>query len=193
MTMNADDKLTAYLQDRLEAEDRARFEADIAVSPALQAEIAALRAAAAALGAAPASADAQAEGWAHLSRSIDAERAPKPANDNRGFALLKVACIVVATIVVWQFGVAPQILDPRSDGFVPASETIAAPALRVAFAQDASLSDVTALLQEIGASVIDGPGAIGLYTLGFADQAAMEAAEGILSARADIVIAVSRP
>ncbi len=104
-----------------------------------------------------------------------------------------MAGIVAATVAVWQFGVAPRLLGPRTGGFVPASETIAAPALRVAFAEGASLAEVTALLQRIDASVIDGPGAIGLYTLGFADQAALEAAEAALSARAELVIAVSRP
>ncbi|WP_269102265.1 hypothetical protein [Mangrovicoccus ximenensis] len=41
--------------------------------------------------------------------------------------------------------------------------------------------------------MVDGPSAIGLYTLGFADEAARSAAEASLAARPDLVAAVSRP
>lgn len=190
--MDRDDRLMAYLQDRLDPAARAAFEAEMAASPELQAEVSALRAAAADLGQAAVPQGAAEAGWTRLSRAIDAER-PAASNDNRPpyRALAQAAAVAAVAVAAWQFAVVPRLPVPGS--FVPASEQAAGPALRVVFAAGAPMADVTALLQQIGATVSDGPGAIGLYTLHFADAAALEAAEVALAARPDLVLAVTGP
>lgn len=191
--MDRDDRLLAYMQNRLSPAARVAFEDELARDPGLRAEHAAMRAAADALGATPVPEGARSAGWARLSDSIEADRAPRAANDNRGLALLKVAGIVAATVVVWQFAVVPQLPGPETGGFVPASEVVTTPTLLVAFTDDATLVEITALLRETGAKLVDGPSALGLYTLGFTDAAALEAAEAALGARPELVITVSRP
>lgn len=190
--MNRDDRLLACMQNRLPPAARVAFEDELAREPGLRAERGAMRAADA-LGTKPVPEGTRSTGRARLSDSIEADRAPRGANDNRGLALLRVAGIVAATVVVWQFVVVPQPPGPETSGFVPASEFVATPTLLVAFTDDATLVEITALLRETGAKLVDGPSAPGLYTLGFTDAAALEAAEAALGARPELVITVSRP
>ena len=189
--MDEDDRILAYLQNRLEAGERGDFEAEMSARPELAAQVAVLRAAAAELGARPVPEGAQAAGWERLSAAIEAERQPVAANSNRGIALLKVASIVAATIVFWQFAVVPQL--PGTGGFVPASVTAEGPALRLAFAGDAPLSEITAILQQANATFTDGPGALGLYTVSFPTEAEREAAEDLFAERPELVTMISRP
>ncbi|WP_121063346.1 hypothetical protein [Chachezhania antarctica] len=190
--MDQDDRLIDYMQGRLSEEERVAFEAEMARTPALEAEVTALRAAASELGRAQVPDGARAAGWDRLSAAIDAERVPQPANTNRPLTLLKVACIIGATVAVWQFGVVPK-LPGQGPGYVTVTEEAEARhALRVAFAEDVALADLTALLQRIGARITEGPGAIGLYTLSFDDEAARDAAEAAL-ADDPRVTALSRP
>lgn len=191
-TMERDDRILAYLQGLMDAEARKAFEAEMDAQPSLRAEVGVLRAAAQDLGARPVPEGVREAGWDRLSASIEAERMPGPANSNRVPQLLKVAAIVIASIGLWQVAVVPQ-LPGTGGGFVPASETAQGPVLRVAFAETAQMDEITALLQQIGAEIGDGPGAIGLYTLRFADDAARDAAEAALGARPDLVLMVSRP
>jgi len=190
--MDRDDRLLAYMQNRLSPAARVAFEDELVRNPGLRAEHAAMRAADA-LGATPVPEGVRSTGRARPADSIEADRAPRAANDNRGLALLRVAVIVAATVVVWQFAVVPQLAAPETGGFVPASEVVTPPTLLVAFTDDATLVEITALLRETGAKLVDGPSAQGLYTLGFTDAAALEAAEAALGARPELVITVSRP
>lgn len=189
--MDDDDRILDYLQGRLDPADRAAFEAELDTRPDLRAQVASLRAAAAELGARPLPEGAREAGWERLSAAIEADRQPVAANSNRAVALLKVASVVAATIVFWQFAVVPRL--PGPGGFVPASVAVAGPSLRVAFADDAPLADITALLQEAGATVVGGPGALGLYTVSFATEAQRDAAEASFAERGDLVVMVSRP
>ncbi len=177
--MDDDDRLLDYMQNRMGAEDRAAFEAEIARRPDLRAEIDALEAAVARIGAEPVPEGARDAGWDRLSAAIGAER-PMPANVNRAPQWLKVASIVAASVLVWQVAVVPRLPGP-DQGFVPASQSVEGPVLRVAFAEGAMLAEVSALLRDLGARVVDGPGAIGLYTLAFEDDAARDAAEAALA------------
>lgn len=189
--MTREERLNAYLQDRLDPHERGAFEAEMAAQPALRSEVEALGAAARCLGERAVPEGARAAGWARLSRAIEAERMPRPANDARWDGPLKVAAAAVGAVVLWQLAVVPQL--PGSGGFVPAGEESAGAALRVAFAPEAPFAEVTALLQALGAQIIDGPGATGVYTLGFADGPAQDAAEAALQVRPDLVLVVSRP
>jgi len=189
--MDDDDRLLDYMQNRLSADERAAFEAEMEAKPALRAEVAALRAAAQELGRQAVPEGAANTGWDRLSAAIDAERLPEPANTNRPLGLLKVASIVVATVLVWHFGVAPN-LPGQGPGYVTVSEESEGPVLRVAFVDGVAMTEVTALLQEIGAEITGGPSAIGLYTLSFADDAARDAAASALTDDPRIT-ALSRP
>ncbi|MGF1553075.1 MAG: hypothetical protein ACFBWO_11340 [Paracoccaceae bacterium] len=192
--MDTDARLLAYLQGRLDAEDAARLEAELAESPDLRAELAAMRAARDAMARERPEPAAGEAGWDRLSAAIEAERR-LPANDNRRFSLAQVAAIAAAAVIVVQIATLALPIGDEA-GFVPASETTeatAGPALRVAFAEEAGVGAVTALLGEIGAEVTGGPSAIGLYTLSFADEAAREAAEARLAERPALVAMVSRP
>lgn len=190
--MDRDDRLIDYMQGRMDPQDRTAFEAEMAADPALAAEHAALGAAAEMLGRTEVPAGTMQAGWDRLSASIEAERAPMPANVNRWPALLRTAAVAVLAVGLWQLAVVPRLGGPEG-GFVPASETGTAPTLRVAFADDATLADIAALLRGLGATVTDGPGAMGIFTLEFTDEAARDAAEATLAQRDDLVVLLSRP
>ena len=172
--------------------DRAAFEGEMDADPSLAAEVATVTGARRAMAEQTVPEGAREAGWARLSASIAEDLTPRPANFDRPLAWARTAAVVMAAIAVWQFAVVPRF-QGAEPGFVPASDTIEGPALRVAFLADAPLSDVTALLREVGATVVDGPSAVGLYTLAFPDAAARDSAEVALADRPDLVTAVARP
>lgn len=190
--MDRDDKVLDYLQDRMGPEDRAGFEREMDSDPSLAAEVAMLTGARRAMAEETLPDGASEAGWARLSEAIAEDQATPPANTNRPLAWAQAAAIAAAAIAVWQFAVVPRF-QGAEPGLVPASDTIEGPALRAAFAADAPLSEVTALLREVGATVIDGPSAVGLYTLAFRDAGARDSAEAALTDRPDLVTAVARP
>lgn len=131
------------------------------------------------------------EGWERLSRSIAAERAP--ANLNRGPRLAQFAAVAIGAVAIWQFLAVPYLPGREDAGFVPVSEAADGIVLRVGFAEGASAAELTALLTELGARIVDGPSAVGLFTLAFDDNAARDSAEASLAERTDLVLVVSRP
>ncbi|WP_118136567.1 hypothetical protein [Oceanicella sp. SM1341] len=193
--MDSDERLLAYMHGRLDAEAVADFEAELAARPALRAELAAMRAAAEVMAADTPRAEARARGWERLSRSIEAERTGRPANDPRRIPLWQAAGMAAAAVLVWQLAAVPYLTGPapQPGGYQPAGEAAEGPTLRVAFAQDARLDAVADLLADLGARIVDGPGALGLFTLSFEDAAGRDAAEAALRARPGIVTSVTRP
>ncbi|MEM1431226.1 MAG: hypothetical protein AAGG09_17370 [Pseudomonadota bacterium] len=197
--MDDDDRILAYVQGALGGEARAAFEREMAERPALRAEVSALAAAQSVFAEDQEDAAAAEAGWERLSRSIAAEpapalgTAPAPANLNRRPMLLQFAAVAIGAVVLWQVLAVPYLPGPERAGFAPVSEAPAEIALRVGFAEGARVADLNALLDEIGARIVDGPGALGLFTLAFDDAAAREAAEALLTERTDLVRVVSRP
>lgn len=183
--MDQDDKVLAYLQGRMSDADRDAFEGEIAKSPELAAEIAALRVAQGIL--AEGASDMPAEGWARLSSAIAASEQP-PANTNRPLrlSLLQAACVAIAAVIGWQFA-APALFQQDAESYIPASTDQDSAALQIVFAPEASIGDIAAILAEVDASVADGPGAMGIFRLTFADVAARDRAFAALRARADLV------
>lgn len=189
--MDREDRLLAYLQNRLPADDVQRFEAEIAADQGLAAEVAALRAVRAELADQDKAQDPDA-GWTRLSAALDKE-SDQPANLNRPIklSLLQAAGLVFASVLLWQFAVVPNLEDPVGPGYETVSEAPAGPVLQVIFQGDASIGEISALLRAHDGTVLDGPSALGLYRIEFPDPAQREAASTALADRPDLAVSVT--
>lgn len=185
--MDQNDTLLAYLQGRLSDEDRRAFEIDISKDADLAAEVAALRGAKIAMT--PQDVPDKSKGWDRLSAAIDQETF-QPANQNRPIRLsvLQAAACVVLAVFLWQALAAPYLAP--GGYFSPASESTPAPVLQVVFADSAVISEISGLLRDLDASIISGPGALGIYQLEFSDDDGLEAAKSIFETRKDLVARV---
>ncbi|MEL7217153.1 MAG: hypothetical protein AAGK01_01835, partial [Pseudomonadota bacterium] len=143
-------------------------------------------------------------GWARIEREISRNAhnsAPAAANDDAPFwkrprfAGWQVAASVAVAVLGWQALVVPAITSAPADD--PAAYTLAGGGseaeftLRVSIQPNVTEADMRVLLGEVGAQIVDGPSAIGLYTLSFADAEAKSAAETDLAAREDIVAEIA--
>lgn len=137
-------------------------------------------------------------GWARLAKELDEDQKADESTEQRGDAqergvapavalnkrapwrrpvpLWQAAACVVAAVVAWQM-VAPEFLGSPDEParFVtatgPAAVDVAGPSVRVAFAPDANEEAIRTLLRSTGARIVDGPSALGLYTLAFEGEA----------------------
>lgn len=182
--MDRDDKVLLYVQERLTTGERDTFEREIAGDPTLAAEVTALQAARRALVPEVQAAD----GWDRLSNAIDATR-PAAANDNRPirFTLLQAAGLVVAAVALWQFIAVPTLGTGPADRYTVAGVDADAPRLQVLFQADASAGEIVTLLSELEGTIVSGPGALGIFRVEFADDAALEAARLRLTERSELV------
>ena len=183
--MDRDQDILDYLQDRLNARDRAAFEDEMARDASLAAEVDVMRSIRAELASAPRHENADAV-WDRLSAEIDA--APKAANDNRRpwKEVLKYAAVAVIAVAAWQVAIEPRI-GGVSDGFRTASEQPAAFNFQVKFVETATLGEITALLAPLSGTISDGPSALGLVRLSFAHTSLGEAAIRELVDRSEVV------
>ena len=165
--------------DTLDGPERDRVEAAIAADPALQDELAALRAIRFRMQEEALPYSPGAFGKARLLRAIEAE-----APARRGWlwpaaVAAAVALLAVHTAFVWQ-----EDGLRLADGGV---EVATGPLLTVAFAGTATEADIRALLLELDLTIVSGPSAIGLYRLAARDEAAREAALARFAAEPAIV------
>jgi len=143
-------------------------------------------------------------GWSRIEREISrtAEIAtPVAANDDAPFwkrprfAGWHVAASVAVAVLGWQALVVPAITSAPGDDPVAyslAGDGAAAEfTVRVAIQPGVSEAEMRALLSDVDARIVDGPSAIGLYTLGFADAEAKAAAEQELLQRDAIIAEVA--
>lgn len=182
--MTTEDKMLAFTQSRLSPQDRQAFELEMSNDPDLRAQVAVMTAVRDAFAN---DGDDKPSGiWNDLSDRIDAE-APHAANDNRrfGFSVLKVASIALAAIIGWQI-VENTIFSQDGAAFQTASMADIGPSFQVFFTADAGLSDITLLLTEFNGRIVDGPSALGIYTVAFTDVSERDAAFSVLTERADI-------
>mgnify|MGYP001800866325 CR=1 FL=1 len=108
--------------------------------------------------------------------------------------MLQAAAIAALAIGTWQLIAVPNLPVTGGAYLEPASDAaVGDVALRVAFADAAPLSAVTAILTSTGARVVDGPTALGFFTLTFPDPAARDAAEAAFAAAPELVMTVTRP
>lgn len=183
--MNRDQDILDYFQDRLTPDRRAAFEAEMAQDASLAAEVELLRSVRAELAQAPKHENA-AVVWDRLSAEFDAT--PLTANDNRPLwkEALKYAAVAVLCIATWQATVGPRF-GAELTGFRAASEDRIDFSLQVKFVPTANYADIAALLTPLGARITDGPTALGLLRLSFADAGSRQQAIGVLEASDDLV------
>lgn len=185
--------LLDYVHDRLDAEARQALEAELRQDAHLRAELAVVQAVQRDGVAAGPTSQARDAGWASLSAAIDAEERRVPANENRGFSLAQVAAIAAIAVIGSQLITTSFRPGDPGTGFVPAASDASGFILQVGFAQETTMGEMSPLLRELGATLVDGPSAIGLITLSFPDEAAQMAALEALRARPELVDIVSQP
>lgn len=174
----------------LEGEERAEVEAAVAEDPQLARELEALKAMQARMQAEEMPQSPGELGLARLMRDIDAEGAgaSQAANLTTAPRFWKIAAVVAFGLFVAQsayFGYnrGPEMQLAGGDEVSIAAEHT----IRVAFAGEASEAEIRALLLDLGLVIVDGPSALGLYTLAATDEAARAVALEALQARSGIV------
>ncbi len=186
--MSVDDDITRQLADlragRLSATEAAELEARLAGDPALAAWQRLD-------GAIADSFDAPspgAFGWARLAREIEAQ--PVARRFSGWHLAATAAAAALAAVLAWQV-IVPSADAP--DGFVTASGETGAADLRVSFVPQTTEAEMRAALAAIGARIVDGPGALGLYALDLPEGSDSAAAAETLRAARGVVESVSLP
>ena len=169
----------------MSSEDRDAFENAMALDASLAAEVDVMRAVRVELASGPRPENADA-GWDRISAEIDAR--PQAANDNRPpwLQMLKYAAVAVMAIATWQLTVGPRMAEDP-DGFRTAGEESVDFSFQVKFVDTATLTEIAALLAPLGGTISDGPTALGLVRLSFADNDVGEQARRMLEGRTDLV------
>ncbi len=197
------DEIIAYVQSRLSHDDTAAFEQKIQDDADLRANVAALMAVRGVFGH-----DAQHDqgtlpddGWARLAERIDKEAAPTQpriipttaANDNwlRPLTLLQAACVAAVAIFGWQVA-QTNLFGEAENGYVTASANDDGPLLRLVFNPDSAFQDISDILSQLDGQIVDGPSAIGLFTVAFPNDAARDLAFDTLIATPNLVNEVTK-
>lgn len=189
--------LVFLANDTLEGEERKAVEAAVAADPQLAGELEVLKTMRREMQAEDVQSPGE-MGLARLMREIDAE-AESPVVPQAGLpeaanlptapgSFWKIAAVVLFGLVVVQTAYIGY--DDGTDFELAGGEEAPVSAehtIRVAFEADAAEADIRALLLEQGLVIVDGPSAIGLYTLAAADEVSRADALAALQARGDIV------
>ncbi len=184
-SLTDDERVLAYIRGRLPSDEADRLGAEAAIRPELAAEIALARGIVGVLEDDARTAPPGALGWARLNRAIDAE--PARAAGEPAFVrppLWQFGAVAAAAVLVWQLAAVPFLTRPGEDaGYRPVTEAPAAGfALAVTFSPNATEAGMRELVRSIGARVSDGPSAVGLWTLTFADAGARDNGMAVLMA-----------
>ncbi|MDZ7851237.1 MAG: hypothetical protein U5L98_00945 [Halomonas sp.] len=165
MNNNIEETLPLYVNGRLDAEERRQVEKAMAENPDLAGEVEFLQALKDTL---QQSADEPPVelGLARLKRDIQQETvdsSPTSANTRRYWKPLALAaCLLLA--IQTGFQLTPQSTD--SDWAPLSGETASqAPRLQIAFHTNATVEQINESLGASEARIVDGPGALGLYTV----------------------------
>lgn len=182
------ERLLVFLaNDTLEGEERAAVQAAVEADPGLARELDALRNIRAEMQAeTPASLPGE-FGLARLMRDIDKEphaAVPQPAPRGRVWRYAAVAAVALFAVQSAFILTMPDAVIDLAGGGVDRAE---GPALTVAFRPEAREAEIRALLLEAGLVIVDGPSALGLYTIAAPEAVAAEAALAALRARPDLV------
>jgi hypothetical protein len=185
--MDRDDRILAYLQEKIAPEERAIFEDEMASDTLLAAEVKLMRSVSSELEKGPKLPDPDAV-WDQLSAAIS--EPAQPANDNRQpwWQLVKYAAVASVAIATWQVVAVPRLInEPVPERFRTASEPSDLFTLQVKFVDIATIADVTALLAPLNATISDGPSALGIIRISFADAISRQDALDVLRAHPDLV------
>ena len=192
MSMDREDleaMLVFLANDTLDGEERAEVEAAVAADAELAEQLNVLKAMRATM---QAEEDVQSPGdfgLARLQREIKtAAPGPVAANVNapRSSGLWRIAAIVAIALFLGQSAL--MFGTSQGDEIVLAGgQDQAEFALRVGFVGTATEGDIRSLLLEGNLIIVDGPSALGFYTVSTPDAESREAAFALLQNRADLV------
>lgn len=182
--------IPAYLRGDLDDAERTRVEAAAKTDPAIARDLEQQKRLRATLQGEEASAPAggfdalmadirRTGGVAPLAVAAN-DRAPRKAP-----AFWRVAALALGVAAVGQAGyIATTLDDAPAAVYAPVSEAPEDAVLRVGFADGTSEAALRSALIAVDARIVDGPSALGLYTLEFPDADAREAARAELQASA---------
>lgn len=98
-----------------------------------------------------------------LQRDLRRSAPQRVFRERRGWMAFAAAALLVITVqTAWIVR-----LSAPGEGFLPAGEVIE---IKVQFADEATAGQIRALLHRVQATIVDGPSAVGLYTLTFTDS-----------------------
>lgn len=182
--MDREQDILDYLQDRMPPEAQSAFEAEMSRDAALAAEVDLLRKVRTELAIGPEHVQAEAV-WDRIAGQIET---PTPANENRRpwLLALRYAAVAALAIAVWQVTLGPRLIQ-GGGGFQTASEAQVEASFQVRFAETATLAEIAEALLPLGATITDGPTALGLLRLSFPDSEAAVTAREMLAARPELV------
>lgn len=191
--MDRDDKILAYLQDRLSSQERDQFERDMAEDAALRGEVSLMQSVRGELANEATLPDPDAL-WARISADMNQ---PAPvANDNRRpwVQLVQYAAVACIAVAAWQIFAVPRLGSGTGpEVFRAASEASDKFELQVKFLDTARMADVAALLADLDGTISGGPSALGIVRISFADDMRREEAFRVLTARKDLVEFLPEP
>jgi anti-sigma factor RsiW len=126
-------------------------------------------------------------GLARLMRDIDRIETPKVREP---FFLKGLAVAAATAVLVVGIG---WVIQPQSDTFVQASGDAPTEALTVAFQSEATQSEISAILLDLGLEVAGGPSALGLYSLVATDGGDLAQLADALRGKTAVVESVDLP
>jgi hypothetical protein len=194
-TRYPDEILRDYVKGRLPPAQASALEAAAGADPRLAAEIALVRGIVKSGDAAycPRAASSAELGWAKLSRAIDAESRRSASIVPEKFSRWQVAAVAAIAVAVGSLVAGP--LLPRGEeqgsGLEMASKQSAhAFSAQATFAPTAQESAIREALRSVGAEIVEGPSALGVYVLAFKDAEALRHGVKALRARTGVVESV---
>ncbi|MEM9669172.1 MAG: hypothetical protein AAF950_09635 [Pseudomonadota bacterium] len=191
------DLLLAYVRGELDADRSREIEVTAGSNAELAAEIALLQSLQATVREETAKADPGEFGWARLARSMDDRQAsaePKGFQAKR-YAPWQVAAAAAIGAVAWHAASSSFIQNPPTDeiGYVPVVESKTdAFQLKVIFKENVAHGDVTDLLADMSAKIVDGPNALAFYVLAFESAEDTSDALATLREATEVVDTVQR-
>jgi len=178
----------------LEGPERAAVEAAVEADPHLARELEALKAMRARMQDEEVEPSPGEMGLARLMRDIDRETAqPAAANQPGAPQFWKIAAVLAFGLFVAQSAYFGYMRGPEMQLAGGDDAPVATPAehgLTVAFAGTATEADIRALLISLDLVIVDGPSALGLYTLAAPDAEARAAALEVMQTRPQLVESV---
>lgn len=178
------DDLLAHIRGEAAPELSQRIEAAEAEDSALRAELAVLSGMRQAVKTEETGNPPGAFAWRKLEAEIRRDTGAQDQFRSKGMTTWwKAAAVFLGLAVLGQAAYITSVSIGSDDsGFRTASQSQQAHVMAIGFAAGADIADITRLLRDANAQVIDGPGASGLYRVAFASEEDRETARAALEA-----------